>query len=232
MCGRFTLRTPLTVLSQQFLFEVSSELGAAGLAPRYNIAPTQEIAVVRRAADADRRELALVCWGLVPSWSKDMKSAASMINARAETAATKPAFRAAFACRRCLVLTDGYFEWEAVGRQRVPHYYELASRQPFAFAGLWESWHGAKGAAMPLETATILTTTANDLAATLHERMPVILQPADYDLWLDPATSREQLAALLVPYPAGQMQERVVSSRVNSVRHDDAECLADEPRLF
>jgi putative SOS response-associated peptidase YedK len=230
MCGRFTLRTPLSVLSQQFLFELGPALADAAARPRYNIAPTQTIAAVRRLDAASPRTLCWLHWGLIPSWAKDGKLAASMINARSETAAEKPAFRSAFARRRCLVLCDGFFEWKKVGREKQPHYYRMRDESPFALAGLWESWRGPAGAeGPPLESATILTTTANELCRELHDRMPVILEKCDYDRWLDPATTKDDLLPLLVPSPAGAMKSEPVNRRVNNARNDDPECVAVQP---
>jgi putative SOS response-associated peptidase YedK len=227
MCGRYTLRTPLSVLSQQFLFDLGPAVGELSLRPRYNVAPTQEIAVVRAKAAGGGRELAILHWGLVPSWAKDVRQAASLINARGETVHEKPAFRSAFARRRCLVLADGFFEWKKVGKEKRPYYYRLASEQPFAFAGLWESWRGPAGSeGPPLESATIITTAANELCRPLHDRMPVILDECDYARWLDPATPKEELLALLSPYPAAAMKAQPVNPRVNSSRHDDPECVA------
>jgi putative SOS response-associated peptidase YedK len=198
VCGRFTLRTPLTVLSQQFLFELG-DLPLNNLAPRLNICPTQAVAVVRQAADSKNRELSLLHWGLIPSWAKDRKIAASLINARSETVAEKPAFRTALARRRCLVLADGFYEWKKDGKQKIPHCFELPERRPFAFAGLWERWRGCEGDnSLPVESCTIITTAANDVCSPLHERMPVILDLADYNVWLDPAiTEPKRLLPLL-----------------------------------
>jgi putative SOS response-associated peptidase YedK len=126
-------------------------------------------------------------WGLVPSWAKDLKSAAKMINARCETAAEKPAFRTAFSRRRCLILADGFYEWKKEGNRKIPHLFELPGSQPFAFAGLWESWRGLdRSSETPIETCTILTTAANAICSALHDRMPVIIEPADYETWLNP----------------------------------------------
>jgi putative SOS response-associated peptidase YedK len=226
MCGRFTLRTPLTVLSQQFLFELGPAAGVASVRPRYNIAPTQTIAAVRRQAASPQRELAWLHWGLIPSWAKDAKLAAAMINARGETIAEKPAFRTAFARRRCLVLADGFFEWKKVGKQKQPYYLRMQDQRPFAFAGLWECWRGPAGSdGPPLESCTIVTTAANELCRPLHDRMPVILEPCDYDRWLDPAASKDDLVALLVPFPAEAMKSEPVNPRVNNARNDDPECV-------
>src|SRR6187399_1605188 len=184
MCGRFTLRTPLTVLVDQFHFDLGN---AIQLSLRYNIAPTQDVAAVRQVNG--KRQLALLRWGLIPSWAKDVKIGASGINARADTVATKPMFRAAYKRRRCLVLADGYYEWLRVGKAKQPHLYEIDGGKPFAFAALWEQWWGTGDKeAPPLESCTVLTTEANELAAKVHDRMPVILDPVDYEAWLNPET--------------------------------------------
>jgi putative SOS response-associated peptidase YedK len=206
------------VLAEQFRLPEVPEL-----APRYNIAPTQPVAAVRQAAD--ERELRMVRWGLVPGWASDPALGARMINARAETVSEKPAFRSAFKRRRCLVLADGFYEWQATStRQKQPHYFALHDRRPFAFAGLWEYWEGAEGA---FESCTIITTDANDLVRPTHNRMPVILQPADYDLWLDPAMQQAgPLEALLRPAAASAMMAYPVSRAVNNPRNDSPECVA------
>jgi putative SOS response-associated peptidase YedK len=209
MCGRFTLRTPLTVLAEQFLFDLDAAMADA--VPRYNIAPTQSVLAVRSGKRG--RELASFHWGLIPSWAEDAKLAYSTINARADTVATKPAFRSAFKSRRCLVLADGYYEWRPVGKARLPSLYEVDGGKPFAFAGLWESWR-------ELESCTILTTGPNELASQLHDRMPVILDPEDYDAWL----AGEQIP--LVPFPADRMSARPVSTFVNNARNEGRECIA------
>jgi len=158
----------------------------ADFAPRYNIAPTQDVPVIRQSAASGKRELSVLHWGLIPACAKDVKSAARMINARCETAAEKPAFRTAFTRRRCLILADGFYEWKKEGKRKVPHLFELPGSQPFAFAGLWDSWHGPDRASpTPLQSCTILTTTANEVCSPLHDRMPVIVDPTDYDDWLN-----------------------------------------------
>jgi putative SOS response-associated peptidase YedK len=229
MCGRFTLRTPLQVLAAQFLFDLGPAATTAAEAtlsrPRFNIAPTQEIAAVRLDTSG-QRELAALHWGLIPGWAKDAKRAAAMINARGETVAEKPAFRSAFSRRRCLILADGFFEWKKVGRAKQPFWFRLQSEQPFAFAGLWESWRGMAGASgPPLESCTIITTTANELCRELHERMPVILDPVDYDRWLAPTAAREDLLPFIAPFPANEMKAEPVSPRVNNARNDDEACI-------
>jgi putative SOS response-associated peptidase YedK len=217
MCGRFTLRTPQGVLVEQFRLK-----SIPPLQPRYNIAPTQQIGVVREREPA-QREFALMQWGLVPRWAKDPSGASQMINARAETAADKPAFRDAFRRRRCLIVADGFYEWKKAGKIKQPYHIRMKDGRPFAFAGLWERW-GASDE--KLESCTILTTNANELCAPMYDRMPVILGPADYDRWLDPAlVDPDQLKYMLEPYPADEMITEPVSPRVNSVANDDAACI-------
>lgn len=213
MCGRFTLRTKLNLLLDQFAAEL---VEGAVWEPRYNIPPTANVPAVR-LTDGKRR-LSLLKWGLVPSWAKDTKIAYSTINARADTAPTKPAFRSAFKSRRCLVLADGYFEWQTEGKQKLPWLYEVEGK-PFAFAGLWESWR-PPSAEVPLESCTILTTDPNELAGQFHDRMPVILDPDDYVAWL----SGEQIP--LVAFPAERMTARRVSTYVNNVKNQGLECVA------
>lgn len=219
MCGRFALISPDQDLAVQF--DLPS---VPALAPRYNIAPTQPVAVVRVAAGAATRELALLHWGLVPFWAQDPKIGARMINARAETAAEKPSFRAAFRRRRCLVVADGFYEWQKLNGGKQPFFIRLQDGRPFAFAGLWESWRGQDDAV--LESCTLLTTEPNDLMRALHNRMPVILPEQDYALWLDPQVQQvERLQPLLQPYPAQEMIAYPVSRRVNSPANDDPLCI-------
>ena len=210
MCGRYTLRTPLNVLAEQFLFD----LGDAQAVPRYNIAPTTAVLAVRHL-----RELAMFRWGLIPSWAKDAKIAYSTINARADTVATKPAFRAAYKKRRCLVLADGYFEWRKVGKTKQPLLYEVDGGKPFAFAGLWEWWGGPEGKNEPAESCTIITTDANELARQVHDRMPAILQEADYDRWL----ACEDVP--LVSFPSDRMSAQPVSTYVSNVKNQGPACI-------
>lgn len=221
MCGRFNLRVPLSVLARQFQFDLE---GTPPIAIRYNIAPTQEVAAVRLAEG--KRQLALFRWGLIPSWAKDAKIGASTINARADTVATKPAFRAPYKRRRCLVLATGYYEWLRVGKAKQPYLYEVEDGQPFAMAGLWEQWWGTGDKeSPPLETCTVITTDANELAAQVHHRMPVILEPVDYDAWLHPESG--DAAYMLAPFPADRMTARAVSTTVNNARNEGPECVAE-----
>lgn len=178
MCGRFAFYSPAEATAA--LFGVSNP---PEVKPRYNIAPTQLIAAVRVSAD-DSRELALLRWGLVPFWAKDPSIGNRMINARAETVAEKPSFRAAYRKRRCLILGDGFYEWRKEADGKTPYYISLASGEPFAFAGLWEDWH-AKDSDDTLQTAAIITTAANEFMSQLHQRMPVVLQQDAADRWLD-----------------------------------------------
>lgn len=221
MCGRFTLRTPLTVLVEQFHFD----LGNAQLSLRYNIAPTQDVAAVRLVDG--KRQLALLRWGLIPSWAKDTKIGASTINARADTVATKPSFRAAYKRRRCLVLADGYYEWLRVGKSKQPYFYEVDGGMPFAFAGLWESWWGTGDKeSPPLESCTLITTDVNKLAEEVHHRMPVILGPVDYNAWLNPESG--DVAYMLAPFDADRMTVKPVSTYVNNARNQGPECIAEQ----
>jgi putative SOS response-associated peptidase YedK len=216
MCGRFTLRVPSHKLVEQFRLETAQPSEPwDDIIPRYNIAPSQTILAVRPSASG--RELVSMKWGFVPAWATDAKGA--MINARSETAAAKPTFRDAFRKRRCLIPADGFYEWKKVGRRREPYHILLTDGRLFAFAGLWESWQGQ-------DTCTILTATANQLVAPLHDRMPVILDPENYSKWLDPAAQTEQLQMLLKPYPDDQLTATAIDSRVNSAAVDDAQCLA------
>jgi putative SOS response-associated peptidase YedK len=219
MCGRFALIVDAAVLADVFEVDPPRELK-----PRFNIAPTQTIPIVR-AGEGDQREWAMVRWGLVPSWARDEKMGARMINARGETVAEKPSFRSAVKSRRCLIPADGFYEWVRDGEAKRPYFIHFANARPFAFAGLWERWqgHGSE----PLETCTIITTTPNELVAELHDRMPAILPPADFAEWLEPEPlAADRLQDLLRPHPAEGMEAYPVSIHVNSPRNDDPMCIA------
>ncbi len=219
MCGRYSLTTAPEAMRR--LFDTLGPL--PNLAPRYNIAPTQDAPVVRRSTGGGR-ELAMLRWGLVPAWSKGPDSRYSMINARAETVAEKPAYRTAFRQRRCLVPASGFFEWQKRGKAKRPYLIGIEGREAFAFAGLWERWEGAEAEA--IESFTIIVTEANARVRPIHERMPVILDPADYGPWLEEGVEASTRAhALLAPYPAEAMTAHAVSTRVNSPGNDDPECL-------
>lgn len=221
MCGRFTLRAPPSVVAEQF-----SLLDTPDLRPRHNIAPSQDIPVVRYPPESSlkTRQLVWLRWGLVPGWAQDPAMGDRLINARAETAADKPAFRAALRRRRCLVAADGFYEWQRTGPRKHPYFIRLRDDRPFAFAGLWELWEGPDHKA--LQSCAILTTEANELMRPIHDRMPVILCPTDYDRWLDPAIqSPDRLRPLLRPYPSDQMIAHPVSTWVNNPAHDDPQCI-------
>jgi len=219
MCGRFTNRYSWSELVGLYRITEPWIAPVSNMEPRFNIAPTQRSIVVRLDADGRRQPVAMR-WGLVPFWSKDDKAGASMINAKAETVAEKPAFRAAFKARPCLVVTDGFYEWQTLGpKQKQPHYIRLKHGGPFAFAGLWESWRDrtAPTDATPLESFTILTTEPNSLMATLHTRMPVLLAPEEWDQWLGSAADR---APLLRAFPADRKECWPVAKNVGSVRNE------------
>jgi putative SOS response-associated peptidase YedK len=221
MCGRFTLRTPLSKLIEHFSIQTQLQLQ---LAPRYNVAPTQPVAAVRIPAPGQPRELALLQWGLIPSWAEDPSIGNRMINARSESVADKPSFRTAFKRRRCLIPADGYYEWQKQGAKKQPFLIHRPDDGPFAFAGLWEQWRGGDGSAV--ESCTIITTDATDATRPIHNRMPVILDPSDYALWLDPdVQDRTRLEPLLVPLTSSQLIAEPVSTHVNNPRHEDAQCV-------
>lgn len=213
MCGRFTLATPAARLMDLFRLQSFPEIQ-----PRLNIAPTQRIVCVRQVDQL--REAVELRWGLVPSWAKDLTIGNRMINARSETAAEKPSFRKAWADRRCLIPADGFYEWQKVsGGKKQPWMIHLPDREPFAFAGLWESWKpkdAADGDSI-IQTCTILTTAANNDLQHLHERMPVFVQPERFDLWLSPNASPGQLQQLMQPLPEGRLELTKASMEINKV---------------
>ena len=218
--GRYSLTTAPEALRQLFDFHAGSNLE-----PRYNIAPTQPAPVVRSAAGGVGRELVMLRWGLIPSWGKEASIGNKMINARSETVAEKPSFRSAFHNRRCLVPADSFYEWRREGETKQPFRIGMKGGPAFAFAGLWESWQGTEGEAA-IETFTILTTVANRKLHPIHPRMPVILDPKSYQIWLDASPDNtEQAFSVLQPFPDEPMAFYRVSSRINSPRNDDAECL-------
>lgn len=224
MCGRYSQTKSWSGLVEHF--QIDDDVPALNLAPRYNIAPTQDVPVVRHQAGSSKRKIVLLRWGLVPSWAKEPGIGARMINARAETVAEKPSFRSAFKHRRCLIPADGFYEWkkEEAG-PRQPYRITLKNRDPFAFAGLWERWEKAPDE-IPVKTCTIITTEANDLLQPIHDRMPVILHREDYDKWLNAeANSGESVLPLLRPYPSEEMAFYPVSRHVNNVRNDDPQCV-------
>ena len=227
MCGRFVLNASPEEIAA--LFGLAQ---APLLAPRYNIAPTQPVGVVRIDPRTHERAWALVHWGLIPSWSKDPSIGGRMINARAETVAEKPSFRAAFKRRRCLVPASGFYEWKKLDKRKQPTYIRAADGGVLAFAGLWETWVGSDGS--ELESCTILTTDANEAMAELHDRMPVIVEPADFADWLgaggdDSPFRLSQLQHLFRPYPGEQLTFYPVSTYVNSPSNEGDACV--EPAM-
>lgn len=221
MCGRFSQSQPAEAIARAF--QVAD---VPPLTPRYNIAPTQSVATVLQTPERKNRQFKMLHWGLIPSWAKDPKMGARLINARAETVAEKPAFRTAFRQRRCLVVADGFYEWQQQEdkKQKQPYYFRLNDGCPFAFAGLWERWQDANGE--EIESCTLLTTEPNELMRPIHNRMPVILDPKDYDLWLDPEVKKpELLQPLLHPYSTEEMTAYPVSKAVNKPSNDTAECI-------
>jgi putative SOS response-associated peptidase YedK len=217
MCGRYTLTTPVEKLAEEFGFEASS----VELPPNYNVAPTQEVAAV--LSEGGERRLELLRWGLIPPWADDPQIGSRMINARSETAPQKPSFRRAFRERRCLIPADGFYEWRRTNGAKQPYYLRMKEGRPFAFAGLWESWKANGGP--EIRSCTILTTKPNALAGEIHDRMPVILPAGSYDAWLDSGAEREELIALLAPYPEDEMEAYPVSRFVNSPQNNDPRCI-------
>ncbi len=223
MCGRFTLKTDPETLTGTFPGFTTP--AADEMRPRYNIAPSQPVAVVPNNGE---NNVEFFQWGLIPSWAKDPKIGNRMINARAETLAEKPSFRTPYKRRRCLILTDGFYEWKAEpgSKTKTPFYIRLKSEKPFAFAGLWEAW-SPNIDDDPLLSCTIITTSPNALMQPIHRRMPVILEPNAYDQWLDPSDqSPKQLDGLLQPYPAMEMEAYPVSRLVNRPSNDSSDCIA------
>jgi putative SOS response-associated peptidase YedK len=217
MCGRFVRSSSAQTIAAMFGVEIGD------LPASYNIAPSQSVAAILQP-DTDP-QLHWLRWGLIPAWAKDLKIGYKLINARSETVAEKPSFRTAFRQRRCLIPADGFYEWQQVegSRQKQPYFIGLQDERPFAFAGLYERWESPDGET--IDSCTIVTTTANDLVAPIHERMPVILAPQEYAQWLDPGFKEiDRLQALLDPYPAAEMIIYPVSSLVNSPKNNSPEC--------
>jgi len=217
MCGRYAVTSAPEAIRTLFGYAEQPNFP-----PRYNIAPTQPIAIVRLVDG--RRQFALVRWGLLPSWVKDPKSFSLLVNARGESLADKPAFKAAMKYRRCLVPADGFYEWKAIGTRKQPNYVHAKSGQPLAFAGLWETWTGPNGEEM--ETAAIVTTRANRALAGIHERMPVVVPPEAFNLWLDCVNADAETAASLVaPAPEDLLEAYEVSTEVNRTANDNPDLI-------
>ena len=225
MCGRFVLTTPADALAKEFGAQLAWRPGFV-LPPRYNIAPMQEVVVVR--SDGNARTLSIVRWGLIPMWAKDPAIASKLINARAETAATKPSFRDAIKKRRCIVPASGFYEWRKEGTRKQPWYFRSADpRRSLGIAAIWERWRDPEG--QIVETCCLLTTSANALCAPVHDRMPVLLSADGIERWLDPSESDPaKLADLLVPAAEDCLRSHPVSMAVGNVRNDDARNIEEE----
>ncbi len=223
MCGRYTLR------KSEIEIAAADIIVTQTLTPRYNIAPTQQVPVCR--IKDGTLELADVQWGLVPSWSNNLKSNAGMINARGETVAQKPSFRAPLRNRRCLIPADGYYEWQNTDGCKQPHFIRLKNDSAFAFAGLWDLWVDKNGSTA-LESCCIITIAANRLLEPVHDRMPVMLEQKDYDEWLDPdVKDADRLERLLRQYAEDEMEVYSVSFVVNSPKNDDGRCVVPMDKL-
>jgi putative SOS response-associated peptidase YedK len=221
MCGRYTVTSAPEAIRALFGYPEQPNFP-----PRYNIAPTQPIAIVRLVEG--KRQFALVRWGLVPSWVKDPKNFSLLINARGESLTDKPAFQAAMKRRRCLIPADGFYDWKAAGPRKQPYYVCAKSGGPLAFAGLWETWSGPNGE--EIETATIITTRANRMLADIHDRMPVVVPPDAFDLWLDCANVDADTAAVLIaPAPENLLEAYEVSSAVNRAANDSPKLIERMP---
>lgn len=218
MCGRFVTVIPYDELKK--IFDLVESFTRTE--HRYNVAPTQKVTVVRNTGE--HNTLVPMKWGLIPSWSKDASIASHTINARCETVAEKPSFRHAIKYNRCIIPISGFYEWTHSGGKKTPHYIYLSDNSPMSLAGIWEHWKSPEGE--ELETFSILTTAANSLIQPLHDRMPVILQPSDYDLWLSKNVHNpHELAHLYLPYPAGKMLLHEVPTLVNNPKFDSPACI-------
>lgn len=218
MCGRFTLRS-----SGKVIAEIFGLAEPPHIQPHFNIAPSQSVAVVRQQPEAHQRELVRLHWGLIPFWADDPSIGNRMANARSETAAMKPSFRRAFRSRRCLVVADGFYEWQKTDGKKQPYFVQMKDHRPFGIAGLWERWDKQ---GEPIESCTLLTTDANELMMPIHERMPVIIPPDQFDIWLDPSVHDEKvLSGLLRPFDAKTMTAYPISTLVNSPKNDVAACI-------
>lgn len=218
MCGRFTLTVSPNTLSNLFNTEWSSPFK-----PRYNIAPTQQVPVVRSSPEDNSLHIDLLKWGLIPSWAKDPSIGSHMINARSETLEEKPSFRTAFKHRRCIIPASGFYEWQMVDKRKQPYYISMNNNIPMLFAGLWDHWKAPDGTV--IESCSIISTSSNEIISSLHDRMPVILPEHDINAWLHSSTTADELKSLLKPCPSDLMQLYPVSNVVNSPKNDSPECI-------
>jgi len=218
MCGRFTLHTPEARIREAFHLEHAAPVG---LVPRFNIAPSQDIPIIRKTESGP--EMALARWGLVPAWSKEPNTNYSTINARLETVAEKPVYRTSFKHRRCLIPADGFYEWKMVNGHKIPHYIRMRNSDIFAFAGLWDRWEGED---VSFNSCSIIVMPANAIMKPLHERMPAIIAPAHYDQWTDSRiTDKDEVMSFLNSAPSGDLKAYPVSPWVNVPKHDDERCI-------
>ena len=218
MCGRFSLHTPEAQIREAFNLEHTEQLG---LKPRYNIAPSQNIPIIRDTETS--REMVMAKWGLVPHWSKEPKTKYSTINARIESVAEKPAYRTPFKRRRCLIPADGFYEWKVVNGHKIPHHIRMRDGGVFAFAGLWDRWEGD---GETLDSCTIIVMPSNEVMKPIHERMPAIIAPACYDWWLDARiTDKQEIMQHLNSAPSSQLTAYPVSTWVNVPAHNDERCI-------
>jgi putative SOS response-associated peptidase YedK len=218
MCGRFTLHTPESQIREVFNLKHTEPLG---LSPRYNISPSQDIPIILDTEN--NQEIVMARWGLIPTWSKESKSKYSTINARIESVAEKPTYRTPFKQRRCLIPADGFYEWKVVNGNKIPHHIRMRDSSVFAFAGLWDHWEGE---GETLDSCTIIVMPANEVMKPLHERMPAIIAPTHYDLWLDSRiTDKQEIMQYLNSAPSSQLTAYPVSSWVNSPKNNDERCI-------
>lgn len=222
MCGRFALISSTEQIAMAFGLESTAVAAIPPAIPRYNIAPTQPVAAIRLNENG-QREITFFQWGLIPSWSKDAQIGARLINARSETVAEKPSFRNAFKRRRCLIPADGFYEWQKQNGKKQPIYIHSTTGRPFALAGLWEMWQDPGGS--QIQSCTILTTSPNELMAPIHDRMPVIIEPEDFSMWLAPGANPEDGLHLCRPYPVDKMAAYAVSTAVNNARNEIPDCI-------
>ena len=218
MCGRFSLHTSESTIRKAFNLGNTEPLG---LSPRYNIVPSQQIPIIRTTETS--REMVLAKWGLIPNWSKESKSKYSTINARIESVAEKPTYRTPFKHRRCLLPTDGFYEWKVINGNKVPHHIRMRDDSVFAFAGLWDHWEGEDTS---IESCSIIVMPANEVMRPIHERMPAIIAPAHYELWLDSRiTDKQEIMRYLTSAPSSQLTAYPVSTWVNSPKNNDERCV-------
>ena len=218
MCGRFTLQTPESQIRKAFHLPIGEQLG---LTPRYNISPSQDIPIIRNTDNG--HELSMARWGLVPHWSKEPKTKYSTINARIETVAEKPTYRTPFRSKRCLIPADGFYEWKEISGHKIPHFIHIRKGGVFAFAGIWDRWEGD---GKTLDSCSIIVMPANEVIKPIHERMPAIIAPAHYDLWLDTrVTEKDEIMGCLNSAPSSSLKFYPISPWVNSPEHDDERCI-------